>query len=115
MELTKMEFDVDCGGGVSWRCCKVGTSPTKFLTATKQKNTLKTWLQKVCTHTQSDRQLSSKKKISVLPSMFVHRRRNLQKRSTLEILLLVCCTIAHTYLQERVHSTFAKKCCKLCS
>jgi hypothetical protein len=40
--------------------------------------------------------------------MFVHRRRNLQKRNTLEILLLVCCTSAHTYLQERVHSTFAK-------
>jgi hypothetical protein len=48
-----MEFDVDGGGAVSWQCCKVWTSPTKFVTATKQKNTLKIWLQKVCTHTQA--------------------------------------------------------------
>jgi hypothetical protein len=50
-----MKFDVDGGGGggVSWQCCKVWTSPTKFLTATKQKNTLKIWLQKVCTHTHT--------------------------------------------------------------
>jgi hypothetical protein len=47
-----MEFNVD-GGGVSWRCCKVCTSPTKFLTATKQKNTLKIWLQKVFTHART--------------------------------------------------------------
>jgi hypothetical protein len=50
-----MKFDVDGGGGVSWQCCKVWTSPTKFLTATKQKNTLKIWLQKVCTHTHTHR------------------------------------------------------------
>jgi len=24
--IDKMEFDVDGGGGVSWQCCKVGTS-----------------------------------------------------------------------------------------
>ncbi len=51
-----MEFDVDGGGGVSWQCCKVWTSPTKFLTATKQKNTLKISLQKVCTHTRTHAQ-----------------------------------------------------------
>ncbi len=51
--IDKMEFDVDGGGGVSWQCCKVWTSPTKFLTATKQKNTLKIWLQEVCTHTHT--------------------------------------------------------------
>ncbi len=47
--------------------------------------------------------------------MFVHRRRNLQKRNTLEIFLLVCCTSAHTYLQEWGSQHFCKKCCKLCT
>ncbi len=46
--------------------------------------------------------------------MFVHRRRNLRKRNTLEILLLVCCTSAHLFAGKGSQH-FCKKCCKLCS
>ncbi len=52
MELTKWNLMLMVVVVFLGNVAKLG-HPTKFLTATKQKNTLKIWLQKVCTHTHS--------------------------------------------------------------